>query len=284
MSAILITLGFSASLAFALGLALGVSKRIFHVEQDPNEARIREALPGVNCGGCGYPGCDGYAAAVAAGVAPVDKCAPGGKSVVEILAGIMGVSASSEETVAVLHCQGNREKAALKGNYVGVPTCRAAKLSAGGTKVCAWGCMGYGDCALVCRFDALRIGGDGLPRVDYDKCTGCGMCVSECPQSLYTLVSRERKGSVVLCRNRSVVKPSVAKACKVGCIKCEICVRNCPEKCIAMENGVPMTDYPRCTSCGVCATKCPTKCYRMLEDGVFRFAPAKAGEPAAVAT
>ena len=85
-----------------------------------------------------------------------------------------------------------------------------------------------------------------------------------------------RKGSIVLCQNRSVVKPSVAKACKVGCIKCEICVKNCPEKCISMENGIPVTDYSKCTSCGVCVTKCPTKCYKLLEDGVMHFAPAKA--------
>ena len=117
-----------------------------------------------------------------AGAAPVDKCAPGGKSVVEALAGIMGVSASSEEVVAVLRCQGTREKASVKGNYVGIATCRAAKLSAGGTKTCAWGCMGYGDCTEVCKFDALHMGPDGLPVVDYEKCTGCGMCVSECPQ------------------------------------------------------------------------------------------------------
>lgn len=279
MTIILITLGFSALLAFALGLALGVFKNIFHVEQDPRVTQVRDALPGVNCGGCGYPGCDGYAAAVAAGAAPVDKCAPGGKSVVEILAGIMGVTASSEEVVAVLRCQGTREKASLKGNYVGIPTCRAAKLSAGGTKTCSWGCMGYGDCTLVCKFDALHMDDDGLPRVDYENCTGCGMCVVECPQGLFALVPRDRKGSVVLCQNRAVVKPSVAKACKIGCIKCEICVKNCPEKCITMENGIPVTDYSKCTSCGVCVTKCPTKCYILLEDGVIRYAPAKTEEP-----
>lgn len=279
MTTILITLGFSAILAFILGVALGFFKEIFNVEQDPKVAQVRTALPGANCGGCGYPGCDGYAAAVAAGSAPVDRCAPGGKSVVDVLAGIMGVTASSEEVVAVLRCQGNKDVASLKGIYVGVPTCRAAKLSTGGTKTCSWGCMGYGDCAAVCKFDALSMGDDGLPHVDYGKCTGCGMCASECPQNLFALVPKSRTGSIVLCQNRSVVKAAVSKACKTGCIKCEICVKNCPEKCITMENGIPVTDYSKCTSCGICVSKCPTKCYKLLEDGVVHFAPVREKEP-----
>jgi len=280
MTEILITLGFSAVLAFALGLALGFFKKKFHVDQDPKVAMVRDALPGANCGGCGYPGCDGYAAAVAAGSAPVDKCAPGGKDATEALARIMGVSASAEEVVAVLRCQGTKEVASQKGNYVGVPTCRAAKLSTGGTKTCSWGCMGYGDCVAVCKFGALSMGENGLPKVDLSKCTGCGMCAAECPQQLFALVPKSRKGSIVLCQNRNVIKAAVAKACKAGCIKCEMCVRNCPEKCIVMEKGIPVTDYSKCTSCGLCVTKCPTKCYKLLENGVIAFAPDAVAEPA----
>ena len=283
MTEILITLGFSAVLAFVLGLALGFFKKKFHVEQDPKIALVREALPGANCGGCGFPGCDGYAAAIASGTAPINKCAPGGKNAAEAIAKIMGVSASTEEVVAVLRCQGTREKAVLKGKYVGVPTCRAAKLSTGGTKACSWGCMGYGDCVAVCKFGALSMGENGLPHVDYSKCTGCGMCAAECPQKLFDLVPKSRKGSIVLCQNRNVIKAAVARACKAGCIKCEMCVKNCPEKCITMENGIPVTDYSKCTSCGVCVSKCPTKCFKLLENGVIRFAPEveKKAEPVA---
>lgn len=269
MTAIWLTLGFSAILAFLLGLALGWFKELFKVERDPKIDAVRERLPGVNCGACGYPGCDGYAEAVAKGDAPVTKCAPGGKDVADALASLMGVNASSEDQVAVLLCQGTKDKAPVKGTYVGVQTCRAAKLSAGGTKLCAWGCLGYGDCTLVCQFDALHMGDDGLPHVDYDKCTGCGLCAQECPQQILAMVPRTRKGSVVLCSNRSVVKATVLKTCKVGCIKCEACVRACPEQCISMVNGVPVTDYSKCTSCGVCVEKCPTKCYQLLETAVI---------------
>lgn len=275
MNVVLITLGFSTLLAFALGAALGYFKEKFKVERDPKIDKIREALPSVNCGGCGYPGCDGYAEAVAKGDAPINKCAPGGKPTLDALSALMGVNASAEDVVAVLLCQGNKTVAPVKGEYVGVQTCRAAKLSAGGTKLCAYGCLGYGDCVAVCQFDALHMGDDGLPHVDYAKCTGCGMCVKECPQQIFVTVPRERKGSVVLCSNHAVVKATVLKSCKVGCIKCEACVRVCPEQCITMVNGIPVTDYSKCTSCGLCVEKCPTKCYKLLETSVIG-APAKA--------
>ncbi|TFG83228.1 MAG: RnfABCDGE type electron transport complex subunit B [Spirochaetales bacterium] len=268
MTIILITLGFSAALAFILGLALGWFKEKFKVERDPRVDAVRDALPSVNCGACGYPGCDGYAEAVVKGETSVTKCAPGGSSVAEALATLMGVNASSEDTVAVLLCQGTKDKAPVKGEYVGVKTCRAAKLSAGGTKLCAWGCLGYGDCTTVCQFDALHMEDDGLPHVDYATCTGCGLCVQECAQQILALVSRSRKGSVVVCSNHAVVKATVMKTCKVGCIKCEACVRACPESCITMINGIPVTDYAKCTSCGMCVQKCPTKCYKLIETDI----------------
>lgn len=269
MNAVLITIGFSFALAAILGLALGWFKEMFKVERDPKIDEVRNALPGVNCGGCGYPGCDGYAEAVAGGNAPVTKCAPGGSAVASALASLMGVNAAAEDVVAVLLCQGAKDKAPAKGEYVGVKTCRAAKLSAGGTKLCAWGCLGYGDCTKVCQFDALHMGEDGLPHVDYAKCTGCGLCVQECPQAILATVPRSRKGSVVVCSNRNTIKANVMKTCKVGCIKCEACVRVCPEQCISMVNGIPVTDYSKCTSCGLCVEKCPTKCYKLLETDIM---------------
>lgn len=268
MVTILITIGFSAVLAFVIGVALGWFQQKFRIERDPKIDEVRAALPGANCGGCGFPGCDGYAEAVATGRAPTTKCSAGGTSTAEAVSKIMGVDAVAEDLVSVLLCQGTREHAVAKGEYVGLPTCRAAKLSAGSVKACAWGCQGYGDCANVCKFDALSMGDDGLPHVDYDNCTGCGVCAEECPQKLFALVPRDRKGSIVLCSNRNVVKANVIKTCKTGCIKCEICVKACPEKCIAMVDGIPVTDYAKCTSCGVCVQKCPTHSYKLLQTDV----------------
>lgn len=269
MTIVLITALFALLLAFTVGLLLGFFKEVFAVEVDPLVAQVRDALPGANCGACGFPGCDGYAAAVAGRTTEINRCAPGGKAVTEALSKLMGVNASAEDVVAVLACQGSKEHAPLKGEYVGVKTCRAAKLSAGGTKLCAWGCLGYGDCVAVCQFDALHMGEDGLPHVDYDECTGCGKCIAECPQQILKKVPKNRIGSMVICSNRNPIKPMVKKTCAVGCIKCEICVKNCPEKCITMVNGIPEVDYSKCTSCGVCVEKCPTKVFKMLQYDVI---------------
>jgi len=268
MVTILITIGFSALLAFFIGVSLGWFEKKFKVERDPKIDEVRAALPGANCGGCGFPGCDGYAEAVATGRAATTKCTAGGASTADAVSHIMGVSAVAEDLVSVLACQGTKALAVAKGEYSGIQTCRAAKLSTGSLKTCSWGCQGLGDCVAVCKFDALSMGDDGLPHVDYDNCTGCAMCAEECPQKLFAMVPRDRKGSIVLCSNRNVVKANVIKTCKIGCIKCEICVKACPEKCIAMVNGIPVTDYTKCTSCGVCVQKCPTKSYKLLETDV----------------
>ncbi|HCM27671.1 MAG TPA: ferredoxin [Treponema sp.] len=268
MGIVLVTAVFAVILAMSLGVALGFFREFFKVEKDPMIGKVRAILPGANCGACSYPGCDSYAEAVASRACEVTRCSVGGKAVADSLAALLGVNASAEDIVAVLACQGSKEHAPVKGDYVGVKTCRAAKLSTGGTKLCAWGCLGFGDCTLVCKFDALHMGEDGLPHVDYAKCTGCGMCIAECPQVILKRVPKDTKGSMVICSNRNTVKAMVMKTCKVGCIKCEICVKNCPENCITMVNGIPVTDYEKCTSCGVCVQKCPTKVYKLLQTDI----------------
>jgi Na+-translocating ferredoxin:NAD+ oxidoreductase RNF subunit RnfB len=299
MNTVFTTIIFAAVLAFALGAILGVFKRIFHVEKDPREARFREALPGANCGSCGYPGCDGYAAALTKGDADIDRCAPGGAAVrlklsaiystgqaVEVQAAngavalnfvgqkvsgtslesakVTDTSVESRPQVRILACRGSADIAPLKGRYTGVASCRAAKLSAGGTKLCAWGCLGYGDCLVVCQFGALSMGSDGLPRVDSAKCVNCGLCARECPQKLFREVPKNDALPVALCSNCNLVKAMVLKTCKAGCIKCELCVKNCPEHCVTMNDGVPLVDYAKCSGCGTCATKCPTKAIQVM--------------------
>ncbi|MDR2758741.1 MAG: RnfABCDGE type electron transport complex subunit B [Spirochaetaceae bacterium] len=269
MSIIVTTAIFAALLAFILGAALGFFREFFKVEEDPLKSRIREALPGANCGACGYPGCDGYAAAAAAGQAETNRCSVGGKAVTERISALLGVTASITPVVAVLACQGSADHAPSKGDYRGLATCRGAKLSTGGTKLCIWGCLGFGDCVKACQFNALTMEENGLPRVDYGKCTGCKLCVAECPQGLLRDVPVDRTGVAALCSNRNPLKGMVLKTCKAGCIKCELCVKNCPENCITMDKGIPLVDYAKCTSCGTCVSKCPTKVLRIIRSDVF---------------
>jgi Na+-translocating ferredoxin:NAD+ oxidoreductase RNF subunit RnfB len=258
------TAAFSALLAFALGSALGFFKKIFAVREDPLIGQIREILPGANCGACGYPGCDGYAAALAAGNAGSGACSVGGKETADKLSALVGISAQVIPAVAVLACQGSRLHAAERGTYTGLATCRGAKL-AGGTKLCAWGCLGYGDCVKKCTFGALSLGDSGLPVVDSAKCTGCRLCAAECPQQLLKAVPRDRKGALALCSNLSPNRPQVAKSCKIACIKCGLCARNCPRQCIDLSGNIPVIDYAVCTSCGACVEKCPTKALKIFE-------------------
>ncbi|MCL2763545.1 MAG: RnfABCDGE type electron transport complex subunit B [Treponema sp.] len=259
MNIILITAVFALVLAFSLGTALGFFKKIFAVEEDPLIGQIRGFLPGANCGACGFPGCDGYAAAVAKGEAEINKCTVGGQTAANGLSSLVGGSAAVVPVIAVMACRGTHEKAKLKGEYIGVKSCRAAKISTGSIKLCSWGCQGFGDCVKVCKFDALSMGGDGIPHVDAAKCTGCKACSNECPQHIIWAIPREQKGARPLCSNLNVNKAMVAKNCKNGCIKCELCVKNCPEQCIRMANGIPVVDYSKCTSCGNCVAKCPIK-------------------------
>ncbi len=268
MQIVLITLIVSLILSVVLGLLLGFFRKMFYVEPDVTVAAVRAALPGANCGGCGYPGCDGFAAAVAGGEAPVNGCTVGGASCAEAVGKIMGITASSDTRVAVLLCQGTYEKCPTKAEYVGVRTCRAAKISTNGTKQCDWGCIGFGDCERVCPFDAIHVGKDGIPHVDYAKCTGCGLCVAECPQKILTRTSVTRTGAIALCSNRNPRKAQVIKDCKTGCIKCLKCEKVCPKQCIKVTDGIPVIDYALCDSCGECVANCPTKVLALIEQKI----------------
>jgi Na+-translocating ferredoxin:NAD+ oxidoreductase RNF subunit RnfB len=260
---ILVTSAVAVTLALFLGLALGLFREIFSVEEDPLVGMIREALPGANCGGCGFPGCDGYAEAVAAG-ADIAACTAGGSAVVEKLAEIMGKSAVAvAPVVPAVCCLGGKDIAVKRGQYTGIRTCRGAKL-AGGTKLCSWGCTGFGDCAAVCKFDALSMGEDSLPVVNWGKCTGCKVCAAECPQGILKIIPKDKKIVLALCSNRNPIRSAIRKTCRLGCIKCGICVKQCPEQCIVIDNGIPVVDYDKCTACGTCEQKCPTKVMRIL--------------------
>ena len=269
MSIVLLTALFALILAFILGLALGFFKQFFAIEQDPLVGQIRGVLPGANCGACGFPGCDAYAASVAKREADINNCSAGGKAVAEQLAALVGGEANVKPQVAVLACRGTHDKALIKGEYIGVKSCRAAKISTGSIKRCTWGCQGFGDCVKVCKFGALTMTKEGIPHVDAEKCTGCKACTKECPQHIIWSIPREAKAARPLCSNLNVNKAMVGKNCKAGCIKCEICVKNCPEQCIKMVNGIPVVDYQKCTSCGTCVTKCPIKVMKLIQRDVF---------------
>lgn len=268
MEIIIATIIVSAVVAFLLGLLLGIFKKIFAVKVDPKVQQIQDSLSGGNCGGCGYAGCAAFAAAVAAGEAPANGCVAGGETTAKKIGEILGVSVSGQKKVSVLACKGTDGCARSRGIYNGVKTCAAASQAINGTKLCSFGCAGYGDCIASCPFDAIRMGKDGIPFIDYESCTGCGKCARACPKKLFHIIDAGTKGSIALCSNRSDNKPAIKKNCSAGCIKCGLCVKKCPEQCIELVNGIPVTDYSKCTSCGECIRACPDKVLELVQNVV----------------
>lgn len=239
-----------------LGALLAVASKVFAVEKDEKAEAINSVLPGANCGSCGYAGCSAYAEAVSCGDAKINCCSPGGQTVSDSIAEIMGVNSEAvEEKAAVVFCNGTHDVAADKYEYVGEMDCvAAAKLQGAGHKSCEYGCLGYGTCAAVCSREAITIQ-NGIAVIDKEKCGGCGECAEVCPKKLIKIVPAKVKYYVKCssCDKGAVVKDK----CTSGCIACKLCEKNCPEGAIKIENNCAVIDYEKCTSCGICATKCP---------------------------
>jgi electron transport complex protein RnfB len=253
----LVVLG-GAGLLIAILLLIASLK--LSVKIDEREAAIRAVLPGANCGACGFPGCDGYAAAVAQGKAALNACVVGGPNVARQIGEIMGQEASAiEPNVAVVICRGGRNEAASRFQYKGAADCRQAALLLGGPKACIYGCVGLGHCAKVCPFSAITMGENGLPVIDEKRCTGCGICVKECPKQTLLLVPRS-KLVVLACVSHDKGK-AVKDVCKVGCTACNLCVKVCPVGALTMVNNLPVMDFGKCIDCGICVHKCPTKSF-----------------------
>ena len=241
---------------------LVIASKVMAVKEDERFPKVRECLPGANCGACGFAGCDGYAKALCENPdTPTNLCIPGADGVSRQLSEVLGVEfADVVEQVAVVHCSGDCAHTQDKVQYEGIESCTAAKLMYGGKGSCTYGCLGLGDCAKVCPQDAVCVD-NGVARINPKDCVGCGMCAKACPNHLISLVADVER-VVVACSSKD--KGAVTrKVCSAGCIGCKKCEKVCPLGAIKVENNVARIDYEKCHDCpdfAACAKSCTTGC------------------------
>ncbi|MDR1918467.1 MAG: Fe-S cluster domain-containing protein [Tannerellaceae bacterium] len=241
---------------------LYVASKKFEVYENPLIAQVQDALPAANCGGCGYPGCAGFASAcVNAHTLDDLLCPVGGAAVMSQVAVILGKNAgNADPKVAVVRCNGNCEARPRTNQYNGVRNCAVASSLYGGETGCSFGCLGYGDCVTACTFGAIAINpATGLPEVIEDKCTSCGACVKACPKSIIELRKKGPKSRriFVSCVNKD--KGGVArKACSNACIGCSKCEKECPFEAISVAGNLAYIDSQKCRLCRKCTVVCPT--------------------------
>lgn len=247
-------------LSVAGALILGWANKAFHVPVNPLVEKINGVLPGANCGGCGYVGCNEYAEAVASGAAQPDKCTVGGEEVAAKVAEILGVTLEASWPYRpVVHCGATYGQRKGRMDYRGERTCAAANLVCG-VQSCTYGCLGFGDCERVCAFDAIHVK-NGLATVDYTKCTGCGACAGACPRNIINMVPFKKERMLVIsCSNKDMGK-EVREVCEVGCIGCRACER-ASGGAIRVENNLPTINYeeynPETMNASIMAMqKCP---------------------------
>lgn len=257
MNTILIAVISLGTIACLLALVLYVASKRFAVYEDPRVAQVSAVLPQANCGGCGYPGCSGFAeACVQAGSLDGKLCPVGGQPVMERVAGILGLEAAAlEPRVAVVRCGGTCDARPRLRVYDGAQRCAILASLCEGETDCAYGCLGCGDCADACSFGGLRMNpSTGLPEVDAAVCTACGACVRACPRGLIEL--RPRGRAEVLCASRD--KGGVArKVCASACIGCGKCLKTCPSGAVVLEDNLARIDPRKCEACGRCVEACP---------------------------
>lgn len=251
-------------LFFGIGLAIAAHK--FAVEANPLIEKVLHSLPLAQCGGCGYPGCEGYAIAVVNNPeVPPNLCFPGKEAVAAVVAELTGKKmAEVEDQAAVVRCSRVEGRVSHKHVYIGFNSCTAANLGFGGPSSCAYACIGLGECAAACPFNAIEMV-DNFPVINLDACVGCGVCVRTCPKKVIELQTLKAR-TFVPCSSKDLGK-DVKAVCEVGCIGCKLCVKVCPAQAVSQKDSIIVIDHKACIAYGpsceeICVSKCPRGIFR----------------------
>ncbi len=259
------------TIALASAFVLYYCSKHFAVKEDERIGKVASLLPQANCGGCGFAGCSGMAAAIvkAADGGSIEgfNCPVGGGEVMGKIAEVLGVTvADAEPRVAVLRCGGSCTARQRVVEYDGLRTCAAMNVSGMGETACAYGCLGCGDCVSACSFGGIKLNETtGLPEIDETVCTGCGSCAKTCPRGIIELRPRGLRGRrvFVACRNQD--RGALAmKACSASCIGCGKCAKECKFDAITIENNVAYIDPAKCKMCRKCEKACPRKAIKAV--------------------
>ncbi len=249
-----------AGLGLLLGVGLAFASRLFAVRKDEKITTVESALPGLNCGVCGYAGCAAYAAAIVGDDVSLTLCSPGGPEAAHRVAGIMGVEVTvmAEKKVTQVHCRGGKNSSKYEFAYTGIKDCNALHALYGGDKVCKFGCLALGSCIRVCPADAIDYDAEDLVWVNKEKCISCGKCIEVCPTRVMRWVPYEAD-YVVAC-NSLDKGGRVRKYCSVGCTACKLCEKKSPEGGYKVEEFLCRIDYGINGEREAGAEACPTKC------------------------
>lgn len=258
MTSVLIASLSSGIIALIFAVLLILASKAFRVKTDETVTRIIEMLPGVNCGGCGFPGCSQFAKALVDGKTSVDGCTVGGEPLAEKIADFLGktIPPQKEKTRAYIFCHGHKGIAKSKKEYNGSPRCVAAAM-VGGNKDCSYGCVGFLDCMRSCEFGAIIESDTGIPVIVEDKCVSCGACVKACPLNLIEIHPVSEKFHVY-CKSHDK-GPISKKACDKSCIACNLCVKNTKEGGMFMDRYLAVINYDDYSLTEESISKCPTK-------------------------
>lgn len=278
MSLTLLAIISLGSIGTVSAVILFLAAKKFYVEEDPRIDQVEEILPAANCGGCGFPGCRGFAEAlVKADDFTNLNCPVGGAEVMKQAAAVLGKEAVvATPMVAVVRCNGTCESRPKTNEYDGAASCTIASSLYGGETGCSYGCLGLGECVEACDFNAMYMDKEtGLPVIIEDNCVACGACVKACPKDIIELrkVGPKSRRIFVSCVNED--KGGIAKkACDVACIGCGKCFKVCPFDAITMKNNLAYIDYNKCKLCRKCVVVCPTNAIHELN-----FPPKKVAPP-----